>query len=49
MAGTINVTLSGDEAVFVFTAVDRAAIYGKRRRLALDAQTLPDSVPGVPR
>ena len=41
MAGTINVTLNGDEAVFVFTAVDRAAIYGKRRRLALDETGTP--------
>lgn len=41
MPATINVTLGGDEAVFGFTAVDRAAIYGRRRRLALDESGEP--------
>jgi len=36
MAGTINLTLDGDESVFGFTPVDRSALYGKRRRIALD-------------
>lgn len=37
MAATINVTLAGEEAVFAFSPVDRAALYGKRKRIALDA------------
>ena len=41
MASTINVTLDGDEAVYTFTAVARAAIYGRRRRLALDETGTP--------
>ena len=36
MASTINVTLGKDEAVFKFNPVDRNALYGKRRRIALD-------------
>lgn len=36
MARTINVTWQGQEAVFTFKPVDRAALYGKRRRVAFD-------------
>ena len=43
MASTINVVLDGHEAVFTFSPVDRAAIYGKRRRLALDETGQPGS------
>lgn len=43
MASTINVVLDGHEAVFTFSPVDRAAIYGKRRRLALDETGQPCS------
>lgn len=43
MASTINVALEGDEAVFTFKPVDRAALYGKRRRIALDESGQPCS------
>jgi len=43
MAATINVTLDGQEAVFTFKPVDRAALYGKRRRIALDETGQPCS------
>lgn len=43
MASTINVVHDGHEAVFTFSPVDRAAIYGKRRRLALDETGQPCS------
>jgi len=43
VAATINVSLSGSEAVFAFSPVDRAALYGKRRRLALDETGTPCS------
>lgn len=43
MASTINVALDGDEAVFTFKPVDRAALYGKRRRIALDESSQPCS------
>lgn len=36
MASTINLSLHGQEAVFTFVPVDRAALYGRRRRIALD-------------
>jgi hypothetical protein len=36
MARNIVVTLDGEESSFDFKAIDRAAIYGKRRRVALD-------------
>lgn len=36
MARNIVVTLHGEESSFDFKAIDRAAIYGKRRRVALD-------------
>lgn len=36
MAKTINVTWKGQQAVFTFKSVDRAALYGKRRRIAFD-------------
>ena len=36
MAATINVSLDGQVAVFTFSPVDRAALYGRRRRIALD-------------
>jgi hypothetical protein len=43
MASTINVSLDGAEAVFTFKPVDRAALYGKRRRIALDESGQPCS------
>jgi hypothetical protein len=43
MASTINVALDGSEAVFTFKPVDRAALYGKRRRIALDENGQPCS------
>lgn len=43
MASTINLVLDGDEAVFTFSPVDRAALYGKRRRVALDESGQPCS------
>jgi len=43
MASTINVELDGDSAVFTFKPVDRAALYGKRRRIALDESGQPCS------
>jgi hypothetical protein len=43
MPATIVVTLGGDEAVFGVTAVDRSALYGRRRRLALDDSGAPCS------
>ena len=36
MAKTINVTWNGQSAVFNFKSLDRAALYGKRRRIAFD-------------
>jgi hypothetical protein len=36
MSRNIVVTLDGEESSFDFKAIDRAAIYGKRRRVALD-------------
>lgn len=41
MASTINVVLDGDEAVFTFSPVDRTALYGRRRRIALDESGQP--------
>ena len=41
MAKVIAVTLGGSESTFAFTSIDRAAIYGKRRRVALDADGKP--------
>lgn len=43
MAKTINVAWDGQEAVFGFTAVDRTALYGKRRRIAFDESGEPCS------
>lgn len=43
MARLISVTLDGSESTFGFTAVDRATIYGKRRRVALDRDGQPCS------
>ena len=43
MAATINVSLDGAEGVFAFSPVDRSALYGKRRRLALDEDGSPCS------
>jgi hypothetical protein len=43
MASTINVELDGDSAAFTFKPVDRAALYGKRRRIALDESGQPCS------
>ena len=36
MAKNIIVSLDGEESSFGFKAVDRASLYGKRRRIALD-------------
>lgn len=36
MAKTINVTWNGQSAVFNLKSLDRAALYGKRRRVAFD-------------
>lgn len=41
MARTINVRLDGQESTFTFKAVDRSALYGKRRRVALDSDGHP--------
>lgn len=41
VAATINVSLNGEEAVFAFSPIDRAALYGRRRRLALDETGSP--------
>jgi hypothetical protein len=41
MAKVIAVTLGGSESTFAFTSIDRAAIYGKRRRVALDVDGKP--------
>ena len=43
MVSTINVALDGAEAVFTFKPVDRTALYGKRRRIALDESGQPCS------
>jgi len=41
MAKVIAVSLNGAESTFTFSSVDRAAIYGKRRRMALDVDGKP--------
>jgi hypothetical protein len=41
MARVISVSLDGVESTFDFKAVDRSALYGKRRRVALDRQGNP--------
>lgn len=41
MARVIAVSLDGVESTFGFKSVDRAAIYGKRRRVALDRDGQP--------
>lgn len=41
VARVIAVSLDGVESTFEFKAVDRAAIYGKRRRVALDREGQP--------
>ena len=41
MARTIAVALAGKESSFAFKAVERSALYGKRRRVALDANGEP--------
>lgn len=43
MAATISVSLDGAEGVFTFSPVDRSALYGRRRRLALDESGNPCS------
>ena len=43
MARVISVSLDGVESSFSFKAVDRAALYGKRRRVALDRSGEPCS------
>ena len=41
MAKNIIVSLDGEESSFGFKAVDRASLYGKRRRIALDKDGNP--------
>jgi hypothetical protein len=41
VARTISVALAGKESSFAFKAVERSALYGKRRRVALDANGQP--------
>jgi hypothetical protein len=41
MAKNIIVSLNGEESSFGFKAVDRASLYGKRRRIALDKDGNP--------
>ena len=41
MAKNIVVSLDGEESSFAFKAVDRASLYGKRRRIALDKDGNP--------
>ena len=43
MARVISVALEGVESAFTFKAVERAALYGKRRRVALDRDGQPCS------
>jgi hypothetical protein len=43
MAKNIIVSLDGEESSFAFKAVDRASLYGKRRRIALDKDGNPCS------
>ena len=38
MAKTINLTYQGNKAVFAYKPIDRGVLYGKRRRVAFDAQ-----------
>lgn len=38
MAKTINLTYGADSAVFTYKPIDRSIIYGKRKRIALDAE-----------
>lgn len=38
MAKTINVSLSGEKAIFSFRPIDRSALYGRRRRVAFDTE-----------
>jgi hypothetical protein len=38
MAKTINLMFEGDESIFTFKPIDRASLYGKRRRVAFDAE-----------
>jgi hypothetical protein len=38
MAKTINLTYGADVAVFTYKPIDRSVIYGKRKRVALDAE-----------
>jgi hypothetical protein len=41
MARVMAVSFAGEEAMFEFKAVDRSALYGKRRRVALDRHGKP--------
>lgn len=43
MARTIAVSLDGQESAFGFASVDRSALYGRRRRMPLDAEGNPCS------
>ncbi len=38
MAKGLSLVLNGKESVFGLSSMDRAAVYGKRRRIALDSK-----------
>ncbi len=38
MAKTINITFKGESAAFAYKPIDRGVLYGKRRRVAFDAE-----------
>ena len=38
MAKTINITFKGESAAFAYKPLDRGVLYGKRRRVAFDAE-----------
>ena len=38
MAKTINISYKGESAVFAYKPIDRGVLYGKRRRVPLDAE-----------
>ena len=38
MGKTINVSLSGEKAIFGFKPIDRNSLYGRRKRVAFDAE-----------
>ena len=38
MAKTINISYKGESAIFAYKPIDRGVLYGKRRRVPLDAE-----------